>query len=423
MLPTFQQYPKLNPTATTENHDLDMDFSNYEVAKEQKNSWQVVKKRKRENQNEELSTPTTAPTNVQNRYDPLTTLTENDTAQTNETNNPPKMPKPPPIFIYGVKNFKEMIKSLSDATGQDAYYTKTLPDETVKINALTIDTYRKLIKHLKKENIIHHTYQPKEERAYRVVIRHLHYSIPTEEIKLELEKAGHKVRNIMNIKHRVTKEPLSLFFVDLEPQQNNKEIFKQEFLYNTKITIEAPKKNYNIIQCMRCQSYGHSKTYCSKPFNCVKCGQSHDTKTCTKPKSTPAKCALCSGDHPANYKGCTVYKELVASRNRAAKGYQSIQPQQIKQEERIHGNTNVPQATYPQHYQQTYAQQATTPPQYYQQTYAQAVKSNNQTETSTNMENQFSTFLDEFKSMFTQLMNQNSMILNLLTTVIGKLSS
>jgi Tfp pilus assembly protein PilP len=51
MLPTFQQYPKPNPTATTENHDLDMDFSNYGVAKEQKNSWQVVKKRKRENQN------------------------------------------------------------------------------------------------------------------------------------------------------------------------------------------------------------------------------------------------------------------------------------------------------------------------------------------------------------------------------------
>jgi hypothetical protein len=185
-------------------------------------------------------------------------MTESDTTETNGTNNPPKTSKPPPIFIYGVKHLKEMIKSLSDATRQEAYYTKTLPDETVKVRALTIDAYRKLIKHLKEGNIIHHTYQLKEERAYRVVIRHLHYSIPTEEIKLEIEKTGHKVRNIMNVKHRITKEPLSLFFVDLEPQHNNKEIFKVEFLYNTKIAVEAPKRNYTIIQCTRCQSYGHS---------------------------------------------------------------------------------------------------------------------------------------------------------------------
>jgi hypothetical protein len=93
-------------------------------------------------------------------------MTESDTIETNGTNNPPKTPKPPPIFIYGVKHFKEMTKSLSDATEQEAYYTKTLPDETVKVSALTIDAYRKLIKHLKEEHIIHHTYQLKEERAY-----------------------------------------------------------------------------------------------------------------------------------------------------------------------------------------------------------------------------------------------------------------
>jgi hypothetical protein len=119
-------------------------------------------------------------------------MTESDTMETNGTNNPPKTSKPTPIFIYGVKNFKEIIKIFSDATGQEAHYNKTLPDETVKVSALTIDAYRKLIKHLKEENIIHHTYQLKEERGYRVVIRNLHYSIPTEGIKLEIEK---------NVKH------------------------------------------------------------------------------------------------------------------------------------------------------------------------------------------------------------------------------
>jgi hypothetical protein len=116
-----------------------------------------------------------------------------------------------------------------------------------------------------------------------------------------------------------------------------------------------------------------------------------------------------------------VYKDLVAARNRTARGHQSIQEQQTNQDERIHRNTNIQQAPYPQYYQQTNAQHTTTP-QYHQQTYAQTVTSNNQNEMSTNMENQFSTFLNEFKSMFAQLTSQNSMILYSLTTVIGKLN-
>ena len=129
---------------------------------------------------------------------------------------------------------------------------------------------------------------------------------------------GNTVRNIMNIKHKQTKDPLSLFFVDLEPQANNKEIFNLQFLGNTKITIEAPHKNRNIVQCQRRQAYGHSKTYCTKPYRCVKCGGQHDSKDCTKPRHNPAKCALFGEDHPANYKGCTVYKNLVATRSNQA---------------------------------------------------------------------------------------------------------
>jgi len=102
----------------------------------------------------------------------------------------------------------------------------------------------------------------------------------------------------MNIKHKQTKDPLSLFFVDLESQANNKEIFNLKFLDNTKITIEAPHKNRNIVQCQRCQAYGHSKTYCTKPYQCVKCGGQHDSKDCTKPQHNPAKCALCGENHP-----------------------------------------------------------------------------------------------------------------------------
>jgi hypothetical protein len=132
------------------NNEIEIDFGDYEhetndVAKEQENSWQRVKKRRKGTQNEEPNTPTIAPTKVQNLFNLLKTVAESNTTESDGMNNPPRRPKAPPIFIYGVKHFKKIIKSLSDVLGQEAYYTKTLPDETVKVSALTIDTYRKLI--------------------------------------------------------------------------------------------------------------------------------------------------------------------------------------------------------------------------------------------------------------------------------------
>jgi len=34
-----------------------------------------------------------------------------------------------------------------------------------------------------------------------------------------------------------------------------------------------------------------------------------------KRKDTPAKCALCGGRHPANYKGCEHYHNLIKGNN------------------------------------------------------------------------------------------------------------
>jgi hypothetical protein len=178
---------------------------------------------------------------TQNRYTLLLNRQEDEESpQTSTHRDTPNTSRPPPIFVYGVKNFKAMLDDLTDVAEPDTYRTTALANDTVKISAITIDTYRSPVKHMEEEYIVHHTYQIKAERTYRIVIRHLHHSVPLDDIKEELQKEGHTVRNIMNIKHKQTKDPLSLFFVDLEPQANNKEIFNLQFFGNTKITIEAP---------------------------------------------------------------------------------------------------------------------------------------------------------------------------------------
>ena len=209
-----------------------------------------------------------------------------------------------------------MLEYITSILEEEPYYCKALPNETVKINVLSPASYRILNKRLQEDKIIHHTYQIREERAYRVVLRHLHHSIPPHEIQAQLETLDHKVRNVFNFRHRTSKELLPLYFVDLEPQDNNKNIYDLHLLCNMKIAVDPPRKKNHIVQCTRCQSYGHTKTYCYRPFVCFKCGGEHKTDMCKKDPAVPATCALCRGKHPANDQGCTIYKTIQQARGK-----------------------------------------------------------------------------------------------------------
>jgi hypothetical protein len=175
-----------------------------------------------------------SPFNSPNQFEELSYLSDNDiqtpasdphTTTSSEQVTKLRVHKPPPIYVYGVTNYRDMVKYHTEILQEEQYYCKALPNGTVKINVNTSESYRRLIKRLQDDKIVHHTYEIREERAYRVVLRNLHHSIPPNEIQAELETHGHKVRNVLNIRHHVMKEPLPLYFVDLEPQDNNKSIY------------------------------------------------------------------------------------------------------------------------------------------------------------------------------------------------------
>jgi len=58
-----------------------------------------------------------------------------------------------------------MIKRIRAIAKDEQYCTKSLANKVIKINCMTPETYRKLVKYLKENNIFYHTYQLKEERA------------------------------------------------------------------------------------------------------------------------------------------------------------------------------------------------------------------------------------------------------------------
>lgn len=304
-------------------------------------------------------------------------------------NTEKRIQKPPPIFMENITNYPLMIESIKTVLSDEDFVCKTVSTNSVKINTNTSDAYRKIIHLLKQNEVAFHTYQPREERAYRVVIKNLHHTMLTTDIKEELEKKGFKIRNVTNIRSWKTKEPLPLFFVDQEPNDNNKEIYNLKRLLSTVIEVEPPRKKKEIPQCFRCQKYGHTKSYCTNPFYCVKCAENHPSNTCDKSRDIPPKCTLCDGSHPANYKGCSVYRDLQKARSKTENRPATPRNPTIRE--------NL--------------------------SYAQATKSNTEKADNNNYNNNnteliLNQFLHKFEALFNQLMNQNNILINLLTSLI-----
>lgn len=275
---------------------------------------------KRFNADDVPSTSTNRFVSLANNMEP-----DNDDDDDNATTQPEE-PKPPPIFIPDVADIAKMVASISKIISSNNFSFKSLRDGQVRLITKNVDSYRKIIKFLESSKKAFHTYQLKNERAYKVVIKGLHHSTSTSDIKAMLLSLGHQVRSVRNIISRQTKLPLPMFFVDLDPSPNNHEIYNLKSFDNAIIQIEPPKHFDDIVQCFRCQEFGHTKSYCKKSFRCVKCGLGHSTTECTKTHEVPPRCVNCLQTHTANYKGCLVYQNMLRKKTNAVKKKGSSQP-------------------------------------------------------------------------------------------------
>jgi hypothetical protein len=238
---------------------------------------------------------------VNNRFQ---VLSNNET----DENQTEKVKKPPPIYVSDVNNYEGLVTAITSiANGQEFVCKSNV--KSVAIHPSTPALYRTIVHYFRSNNIKFHTYQLAEDKPYRIVIRGLHHSTPVRAISNELQTMGFQVRNVTNVLS-FNKIPLPLFFIDLEQNDKNEEVYSLRTLLHTLISVEDPRPKRSVIQCTRCQKLGHTKSYCNNTPKCVRCAGLHMSKECTKTRDTPAKCALCDLDHPANYRGCSVYKNI-----------------------------------------------------------------------------------------------------------------
>jgi hypothetical protein len=128
----------------------------------------------------------------------------------------------------------------------------------------------------------------------------------------------------------------------------------------------------------------------------------HNSATCKKSINTPAKYGLCGGAHPANYKGCDYYHNLTRNINT----YHKPQTPNAKYNTTLTSQTTTPLSN-----------SQPTPPPSVNRTYTDATRGRNEH----NQEMTLSTFLQKFKQMFNQIVQQNILVLNMLTKLLSKI--
>lgn len=221
-----------------------------------------------------------------------------------ERNN--KIHRPPPIIVDGIKDYQSFFDFLSENQAANSFTIKMMNGETVKVNATTDDVYRALTKAMTANNCLWHSYENKQERPVRVMAKKLPTTCKPERIVEDLRNKGYKIVEAVNKLSWKTKEPLNMFMLTFENDEDINKIFDIKIILGCQVEIHSIRTSKLVPQCKRCQAYGHTQKYCSKEPRCVKCTGKHLTKDCKKTSEEKPKCVHCGEPHPANYRGCKV---------------------------------------------------------------------------------------------------------------------
>lgn len=273
------------------------------------------------------ATADVAPIPLSNRFASLSTDDVTEQMDSTPTANPttaptaPKVQKPPPIFIYGIKNTYGFIKSLAATVKEPPVIQQN--KERIKFQLLNRADFDKIKTYCDQQQIEYATGITRGERPVKVVIRKLPLDTDISDLSAELTGLGYTPLTIRQMTKKGTSServPMPLYLVSLARSPETKGIYSLTHILHYRIQVE-PYRPPGVLQCFRCQRMGHSQDTCQALPRCVKCGQGHFTKACTKPSGdaaqTPATCANCAGAHPANFRGCPAFKAYQAARQTA----------------------------------------------------------------------------------------------------------
>lgn len=257
---------------------------------------------------------------TRNSFDSLADITDEIIVNNGESQNKAhnqKRIRCPPITVFG-KNSKDLYTFLKLNKIPDPKYHLKGFKGGVSIYAADVDTFRVVVDVLKSHEWQFFSHQISSEVPIKVVLT----GLPLFEIdELKQELLEHK---LVPLEVKVLSAKNSEYVLYLLHFSNGsvklQHLQKVKALFNTIVKWRYfSRKSMEALQCYRCQKFGHGASNCNLLPLCVKCGEKHLTNQCKLlPKMTDGdesrshiKCANCSGNHTANYRGCPSRKRYL----------------------------------------------------------------------------------------------------------------
>ncbi|GFY34699.1 nucleic-acid-binding protein from transposon X-element [Trichonephila clavipes] len=216
---------------------------------------------------------------------------------------------PPPNTIDNVNLPNQLLKKLQETTQQKL--RGRMVGKGLRIYPETPEAYHAIRRYIDTEKLEAFTYQLLDEKELKAVIRGMPADTPPQEI-IDLLTVGITVNECQEMTNRKTGLPMPLFLITLPRNKINKDIFNMTELCYLKIKVEPLRPKLGPAQCFRCQGFYHSSKFCTRNPKCVKCGQTHLTRNCTKTSETDATCCNCQDDFLENIDHNLAYYEIPA---------------------------------------------------------------------------------------------------------------
>lgn len=303
--------PSIPPIPST---DSEMEIQ--QEVDDNKPKWKTVTKKRRRNSKKTLTDDT-----LQNN---LSTDTNSDSPSTSKDpkhlfQRPPIMHDPPnpdnltsqspdpannssatpPIILKDTVNWIQTFKEIEEAKIRT---TKCkLNKDSIQINSASETDHRNLIKFLEDKHLQFFTYQLKSERNLKIVIRGIDLHISMEEVAADLDTQGYPILKATRMKGKGN-VPIPLVLIEIERKYNS--IHELKNCCSLNVTTEPLRLRTDIIQCHKCQRFGHIQRNCRMNYRCMKCGDNHSTHLCKKLKTLPPRCANCKAAHLSTHIRC-----------------------------------------------------------------------------------------------------------------------
>lgn len=244
------------------------------------------------------------------------TVRQEDSSINTQTNSR-KSKLPPPIVITSKVDFFTLQRSFRGIL-QNLPEGKFSP-VGLKLYLSSKEDFEKAQEYLLRNKYNFYTFPFGKPKIMKVVLKGLPNETTSEDILTELRTLDYPIESVRQLKKRVQDETTSLmkwvtmplWVVTSYQIEDKPDIRQLHGLCHLRVEIEDYTTRQGPIQCYRCQGFGHKSQSCHVQPRCVKCGENHQSNTCTKSTHLPAKCANCLGDHPANFKQCPKYHAYV----------------------------------------------------------------------------------------------------------------